>query len=179
MKSDTLMNLIKKFGLEAAMEFRDLVAEQIYALKDVVETEELDCEFELRRSFDVFIDAAEAESVREGFLAALRKKERWTRDVALVGEGSAEQVRTYHHPPLSLRKCNVDANHHLGHLDQRRKASPQRISLLAVAVQVCLPATGTTSRKRQRKSANKHPRDQHRPSKRHECPCNRSRNAES
>jgi len=90
------MNLIKTFGLEAAMEFRDLVAEQIYALKDVVETEGLDCEFELRRSYDVFIDAAEAEIVRGDFLAALRKKERWTRDVALIGEGSAEQVSTYH-----------------------------------------------------------------------------------
>lgn len=94
MKSDTLMNLIEEFGLEAAMEFRDLVAEQIYALKDVVEKEGLDCEFELRRSYDVFIDSEEAEGTRKKFQSALGKKQKWTRDVALIGETSAEQVRT-------------------------------------------------------------------------------------
>jgi len=88
------MNLIKKFGLEAAIEFRDLVSEQIYALKDVVEKEGLDCEFELRRSYDAFIDSAEAEGIRKDFQSALGKDQKWTRDVALIGETNAEQVRT-------------------------------------------------------------------------------------
>lgn len=66
--------------------------EQVYAVKHLVETEGLDCEFELRRSFDVFIDPSEAERVKERFKANLKEGRRWTRYIDLVDERHAEQV---------------------------------------------------------------------------------------
>lgn len=61
-------------------------------LKGIVEAEELECEFELRRSFDVYTDAKEAEDVRRRFEVARKKGELWTRNVAWIGEGSVEQI---------------------------------------------------------------------------------------
>jgi hypothetical protein len=92
MKAATVQGLIAKYGEELAMEVRDLLTANIYALKDVVETEELDCEFELRRSYDVFIDEDDAEKAREGFKAALKARQRWTRDVDLIEGKHVEQA---------------------------------------------------------------------------------------
>lgn len=74
------------------MEFRDLVMNQIYAIKDAVESEDLDCEFELRRSYDVFIDGGEAEDIRREFQTCLKAGHPWTRDFIFVDERHAEQV---------------------------------------------------------------------------------------
>lgn len=92
MKASSVQGLIAQHGPELAMEVRDLVIAQIYALKDVVETEDLDCEFELRRSYDVFIDSDEAENACKNFKASVKAGERWTRDVDLVESKNVEQV---------------------------------------------------------------------------------------
>ncbi|KAK5133604.1 hypothetical protein LTR08_007552 [Meristemomyces frigidus] len=68
------------------------VSDEIYAIKRVVEKEGLDCEFELRRSFDVLLDAEEAEEVAGGFLASLKAGQKWTRDVDLVDAKYVEQI---------------------------------------------------------------------------------------
>lgn len=87
------MALIKRHGLEATMEYRDLVLENIYATKQTVEREDIDCEFELRRSFDVFIDEAESEEIWQEYESCLKAEERWTKDVSFWGKDHAEQVR--------------------------------------------------------------------------------------
>lgn len=91
-KTDTLLKKLKRDGLEAASQLCDLVHQQIYALKEVVEKEGLECEFELRRSFDVFLDASDAEEKRREFELCLRQGQRWTREVNWVGAEMAEQV---------------------------------------------------------------------------------------
>lgn len=93
MKASSVHDLIAKHGTELAMEIRDLVTAQAYALKDVVETEEIDCEFELRRSYDVFIDQDEAAKAVKGFKASVKAGQRWTRDVDLIEGKNVEQVR--------------------------------------------------------------------------------------
>lgn len=64
----------------------------IAELKRIVDAEELECEFELRSSFDVFVDAAEAEEMYERFDAARKKGERWTSNVTWYGPDAAERV---------------------------------------------------------------------------------------
>ncbi|KAK3058456.1 hypothetical protein LTR09_000020 [Extremus antarcticus] len=102
MKTSTVHNLIAKHGTELAMEVRDLVTAQIDALKDIVETEGLDCEFELRRSYDVFIDPEEAEKAKKDFLASVEAGARWTRDVDLVEGGNVEQVTSIKDAKVAL-----------------------------------------------------------------------------
>lgn len=110
MKSTTMGGLIAKHGEELAMEVRDLVTANIYALKDVVETEDLDCEFELRRSYDVFVDEDDAAKARKDFKAALKTGQRWTRDIDLTEGKSVEQVRRklhFNHVSLDTDCCQV------------------------------------------------------------------------
>ncbi|KUI55502.1 putative oxidoreductase OrdL [Cytospora mali] len=92
-KTVTLMNLAKAFGRDAAEEWSRFVKAQIYALKDIVEKEHIDCEFELRRSYDVFKsegDASEMEaSWRREFLG---NGYEWTKDVQWVGSEFVERL---------------------------------------------------------------------------------------
>ena len=64
----------------------------IAELKRIVDAEEIECEFELRRSFDVFVDAAEAKETYERFDAARKKGEHWTSNVTWYGPDTAERV---------------------------------------------------------------------------------------
>lgn len=91
-KTDSMLNIIKRDGLDAATEFRQLVHDQIYALKEVVEREGLECEFELRRSFDVFLDEGEAEKARVAFERCRKEGQSWTKEVEWVGKEFVEQV---------------------------------------------------------------------------------------
>jgi len=91
-KSTTLQAVSRKQGAEAANVYGTFVNDQIYALKRVVEKEKLDCEFELRRSFDVFLDAKEASDVKADFEACLNEDQAWTRNRSLVDARCAEQV---------------------------------------------------------------------------------------
>ncbi|KAF3000891.1 hypothetical protein E8E13_007958 [Curvularia kusanoi] len=68
------------------------VSRVISSLKHIVDTESLDCEFELRRSFDVFTDTADAEDVFCRFEAARKRGEPWTRNVTWYGAETAERV---------------------------------------------------------------------------------------
>ena len=87
-----MLRLAQKYGLQDAQEVADQVCEQIYAIKHAVETESLDCEFELRRSYDVFLAEAESEQARQEFEKCLKAGHRWTKDVSFVGREFAEQV---------------------------------------------------------------------------------------
>ncbi|KAK3066239.1 hypothetical protein LTR53_017499 [Teratosphaeriaceae sp. CCFEE 6253] len=91
-KSTTLQSVSEKHGPTRANEFAKFVNDQIHALKRTVEKEKLDCEFELRRSYDVFLDADEADNVEAGFSASLDQDHLWTRDRSLVDASFAEQL---------------------------------------------------------------------------------------
>lgn len=54
------LNAIVKDGLEDAEAITAFVHEHVYALKEVVETDGLHCEFEVRRSFNISMNEAEA-----------------------------------------------------------------------------------------------------------------------
>ncbi|KAG9201825.1 hypothetical protein G6514_005242 [Epicoccum nigrum] len=64
----------------------------IAELKRVVDAEAIECEFELRRSFDVFVDAAEAQDTYARFDAARKSGEQWTSNVTWYGPETAERV---------------------------------------------------------------------------------------
>ena len=92
-KVDTQLNLARAHGAAAAEEFAAFVNKQIYALKDTVGREELDCEFELRRSYDVFLDTAGAETEEKEFKVCLPEGQRSTRERQLTDSVDfAEQV---------------------------------------------------------------------------------------
>lgn len=72
--------------------FQDYVARVMLELKRIVEDEDLDCEFELRRSFDVFTDAEQASSIYTKYDAARKAGEQWTQEVSWISTLRATQV---------------------------------------------------------------------------------------
>ncbi|KAK8087830.1 hypothetical protein PG997_002791 [Apiospora hydei] len=92
LKTASVLSIIEEHGLEAAEQFAALVRAQIDALKGVVETEQLDCEFELRRSYDVFLHADEAREMEAKWRECLQRGDKWTREHDFVGEKFAERV---------------------------------------------------------------------------------------
>jgi len=87
-----MQSLVRDFGEEAATEVLNSLHAHVYALKKVVEEEGLDCEFEMRRSYDVFCNDDEAEAARQYVRACQQAGQQWTDDVDFVEEKFAEQV---------------------------------------------------------------------------------------
>lgn len=90
-----------------AESFASFVHNHIFALKHVVEAEGLDCEFELRRSFDVFLDEGQAEYARTQYQAGVKAGHRWTKEVDFVGAEFAEQVSTSYMEPCSRYSAHL------------------------------------------------------------------------
>lgn len=91
---NTLLNLPNgdKEGGRRRTELQNYVTNVALELKRIAEAENLDCEFELRRSFDVYTDTNEAEAFHKRYEIARKKEEAWTRNVSWIDPGMAEQV---------------------------------------------------------------------------------------
>lgn len=90
----TLLNLpgSETDGGKARTEFQSYVLRVMLELKAVAEEEELDCEFELRRSFDVFTDLQEAQDISQRYEKARKNGEAWTQNVSWIGKDRAESI---------------------------------------------------------------------------------------
>jgi glycine/D-amino acid oxidase-like deaminating enzyme len=108
-KTATLAEILAKAGPEAADLMKEFVEGVIDCLKTVVEEEGLDCEFELRRSFDVFTDDASAEKMRAVYEDSRREGRRWTRDTGFVDARYVEQVTSVKgaRGALSVPACSL------------------------------------------------------------------------
>lgn len=91
-KTTTLMKHTDKFGVTAADELARFVWAQSPALKEVIEREDIDCEFELRRSYDVFKSEAEAARLEAKWKEYLSKGCEWTSNVYWTGSKFAERL---------------------------------------------------------------------------------------
>jgi len=67
LRSSFMPRTLKEHGLEETGELWSLVKRNVFALKAVIEEEGIECEAELRRSFDVCLDEKEAENVEKDF----------------------------------------------------------------------------------------------------------------
>jgi glycine/D-amino acid oxidase-like deaminating enzyme len=64
----------------------------LVALKKIVEEEELDCEFELRRSYDVFFDVDEAEKLKAFYNKSREEGRKWTDYVSYIDSRYVEHI---------------------------------------------------------------------------------------
>ncbi|KAI0201153.1 FAD dependent oxidoreductase [Astrocystis sublimbata] len=94
-KTSTLLKLLSKGQPDVVDSFVALVGAQIHAFKDVVEREGLDCEFELRRSYDVFANEKDAAALRESWTKYAACGGEWLRDRQLIDADFAERVTSF------------------------------------------------------------------------------------
>ena len=98
-KVSTLTSLLRTRGAPAVDALQAYVQDVIDGLKRLVEDEDEDgqdlleyAEFELRRTFDVFLDSEEAEDIKRVYEESRREGRAWTRNVSWIGAKYAERV---------------------------------------------------------------------------------------
>ncbi|RTE70859.1 hypothetical protein BHE90_014744 [Fusarium euwallaceae] len=94
-KPDTYSDIpkfTKLFGEEATAELAAFEASHVYAVKDLVEKEKLDCDFHITRALDVFLDSDHADEVQATFKNLSQNTAVNLTDVAFTGRGDAERV---------------------------------------------------------------------------------------
>lgn len=80
------------FGAEAAAELATFEASNVYAVKELVESEGLDCDFQVTRSLDVYLDAKHAKETEEAYRVLVQKGLADLKDTAFIPEEHAERV---------------------------------------------------------------------------------------
>ncbi|KAF2157039.1 DAO-domain-containing protein [Myriangium duriaei CBS 260.36] len=94
-KPDPYYNFAKYerlYGATQAAELAEFETSHVYAVKQLVESEELDCDFQLTRSIDVYLDRDHADQTIEAYRLALKKGAIEMKDVALTTAKDAERV---------------------------------------------------------------------------------------
>ena len=92
MKLSTLASQIPVMGPEGVDEMQAFVLGVIANLKQVAEDEELDCELEIRRSFDVQLDDKDAASLKETYRSSRKAGHTWTKEIGFALTEHLEQV---------------------------------------------------------------------------------------
>ena len=98
-KPDTFSDIpkfTKLFGKAATAELAAFEASHVYAVKDLVEKENLDCDFHVTRALDVFLDSAHADEVEATYKGLSRNTGVNLTDVAFTGREDAERVSNHH-----------------------------------------------------------------------------------
>ena len=94
-KPDTYFNVPKYsqlFGTKAAAEIVQFEISQVLAVKELVEREKLNCDFQLTRGVDVYLDAAFARRTADSYRKLAEEGVIDVRDVAYTDSDSAERV---------------------------------------------------------------------------------------
>lgn len=95
MKPDVYFQLpkyIKKYGVKAALEVAKFEASHVKAVKELVEEENIDCEFTLTRTCDVYLDEELAKQTHDAFVELKKSNVANLDDVHLITRKDAERV---------------------------------------------------------------------------------------
>ena len=84
---------IKKYGLNMAAEITNFEISHIQLLKDLVETEKIDCDFILTRSIDVFLDEEHALKTKAAYDLLVESGLVSLKDIQFTPAKNAETVR--------------------------------------------------------------------------------------
>lgn len=110
------MKLVDQFGPEKTDQVAADRMKVLRGMKALVDKEKLDCEFMLRRSFDVFWDEAQAKEMKESLQDAIAAGYSWPKDIQWLEGEHLEKVMRLH---LALRLQR-------DHLTDTRYRSPER-----------------------------------------------------
>lgn len=94
-KPDTYYNVpkyTKLYGTAAAAELAAFEASHVLAVKSLVESENLDCDFHLTRAVDVYLDPEHAKQTEASYRELVKAGVVDLRDVAFIPKGDAERV---------------------------------------------------------------------------------------
>ncbi|KAI5460188.1 FAD dependent oxidoreductase [Mariannaea sp. PMI_226] len=94
-KPDTYSDIpkfAKLFGIKAAAHLADFEASHVFAVKDLVEKEGLECDFHITRALDVYLDPAHAKKVETTYKEIAKSGTVNLADVAFTPKQHAERI---------------------------------------------------------------------------------------
>ena len=83
--------LAELYGVEAAQEMAEFELSQVQAVKDLVDEEQIDCDFQLTRACDAMLDQSHADQVTAAFKKIRASGANCVRTVQYTGPRDAEQ----------------------------------------------------------------------------------------
>ncbi|EQB51303.1 FAD dependent oxidoreductase [Colletotrichum gloeosporioides Cg-14] len=95
LKPDVYFNIpkyIEKYGVDAAVEVANFEASQVFAVKELVEKEKIDCDFTLTRTCDATLDEGLATATEEAFAKLVESGVANLKDVHYTPRARAEMV---------------------------------------------------------------------------------------
>ncbi|KAH0421190.1 FAD dependent oxidoreductase [Colletotrichum camelliae] len=95
LKPDVYFNIpkyIEKYGVDATVEVANFEASQVFAMKELVEKEKIDCEFTLTRTCDATLDESLAAATDEAFVKLVESGVADLKDVHYTSRKQAEMV---------------------------------------------------------------------------------------
>jgi hypothetical protein len=86
--------LIEEYGLESAVELCEFEDVHVPVLTELIKKEEIECDFRLSRSYDIYTDREEARKVKEAYLKLKSEgvAKRTMEDLVWTDEENAEKV---------------------------------------------------------------------------------------
>lgn len=94
-KPDVYYNILKytrKYGAEAAASFARFEAANVLAVRDLVEKEQIDCDFVLTRAIDAYLDDDHAKATEDIYRELLRTGAADLSDISFTTGEEAEEV---------------------------------------------------------------------------------------
>lgn len=94
-KPDTYFNIPKytqMYGAEAAAEVAAFEAANVWAVKELVENEGIECDFQLTRAVDVFLDEKHAVQTEKSYKQLVKEGVVDLKDLAFIPRKDAERV---------------------------------------------------------------------------------------
>jgi hypothetical protein len=85
---------IKKYGVKAAVDVARFEASQVLAVKELVEQEQIDCDFVLTRACDATVDEKLAKEIEAAFTELKKSGVADLKDVQFTPQEYAERVRS-------------------------------------------------------------------------------------
>lgn len=95
-KPDTYFSVTKysrMYGIEAAAELAAFEMANVYAVKDLIESERLDCDFHLTRAVGVFLDETHGRQTEAAYRKSVKDGRVDSKDTAFIPPKDAERVR--------------------------------------------------------------------------------------
>ena len=110
MKPDVYFSIpkhIKKYGASAAVEVAKFESSQVLAVKDLVEQEQIDCDFVLTRACDVILDEHLAKETEAAHSELVKSEIADFKEVHFTTRKHAERVCQFQHPQPFAKKKKI------------------------------------------------------------------------
>lgn len=103
---NSISRLAAEHGIEAACEVANFEASHVTTLKDLVDRENIECDYVVTKAMDVQLNADHCKAMKVQYDHLIQEGCQATQETEYVGKPDAEQVSIPHLPSRTLLTCH-------------------------------------------------------------------------